>query len=82
MRTKSGQMGPILDIFFICTKIKGNIVKRIKTEESMRTSHQGRFIQVLISMMPDLMMPITGSKGLKIKGISDKYLASKSINLS
>jgi hypothetical protein len=41
MNAKIGQTGPILDIFFICIKINGNIVTLATTDVNKTITHHG-----------------------------------------
>lgn len=77
-----GQIGPILDIFFICMKIRGKIVSLTKTDVIKITTHQGSPTIELICSILSLTVWINGLSGWNIHGISDRYLASKSMNLN
>jgi hypothetical protein len=59
-KTNAGATGPILDIRFICTKIKGNIVSLTNSEESIKTNHQGMPMNALTDRIEFLIGSMMG----------------------
>ena len=79
---KMGNIGPILDIFFICIKINGNIIAREIIDVITMMHHHGKPTNEFMLKIASRIVWIIGFNGWKIHGIYDRYLASKSINLN
>jgi hypothetical protein len=62
--------------------MSGKMVSLTNRADSPRTLHQGRPINELAHKILSLMVSISGSRGVKIHGILDRYYVSKLINLS
>jgi hypothetical protein len=65
-KTRTGEIGAILENLFIWTRIRGKIISLTASADKPSTHHQGKPINELDQSMQSLIEMMKGSKDLKI----------------
>jgi hypothetical protein len=68
-KTKTGEIGAILENLFIWTRIRGKMMSLTASADKPSTHHQGRPTSEFAQRMLSLIDVMKGSKGWKMYGI-------------